>query len=166
MAGVVAALSVVSDLARAHPPGEAMRACLLATELARRNLLPPHPIGLASAVPPLERARQGVAHRLAHLQPGGEHVRRLAAGTEVHLRELPPARQDRGDRAQPRDALLARQPERHGVLQHLDGIRRVVGQPPSTSARTTSSSSIRAPLTVLRAIRAEWPRVLKGLRLQ
>ena len=36
MAGVVAALSVVSDLARGHPPGEAMRACLLATELARR----------------------------------------------------------------------------------------------------------------------------------
>jgi HD-GYP domain-containing protein (c-di-GMP phosphodiesterase class II)/DNA-binding CsgD family transcriptional regulator len=36
MASVVAALSVVSDLARGHPPGEAMRACLLATELARR----------------------------------------------------------------------------------------------------------------------------------
>ena len=36
MAGVVAALSVVSDLARGHPPGEAVRACLLAAELARR----------------------------------------------------------------------------------------------------------------------------------
>src|ERR1700734_3861434 len=36
MAGVVPALSVVSDLARGPPPGEAMRACLLATELARR----------------------------------------------------------------------------------------------------------------------------------
>jgi HD-GYP domain-containing protein (c-di-GMP phosphodiesterase class II)/DNA-binding CsgD family transcriptional regulator len=36
VAGVVAALSVVSDLARGHPPGEAVRACLLATELARR----------------------------------------------------------------------------------------------------------------------------------
>ena len=36
MAGVVAALSVTSDLTRGHPPGEAMRACLLATELARR----------------------------------------------------------------------------------------------------------------------------------
>jgi hypothetical protein len=36
MAGVVAALSVTSDLSRGHPPGEAMRACLLATELARR----------------------------------------------------------------------------------------------------------------------------------
>src|ERR1017187_10691190 len=34
--GVFAALSVTSDLARGHPPGEAMRACLLATELARR----------------------------------------------------------------------------------------------------------------------------------
>jgi HD-GYP domain-containing protein (c-di-GMP phosphodiesterase class II)/DNA-binding CsgD family transcriptional regulator len=37
IAGVVAALSVVSDLTRGHPPGEAMRACLLATELARRT---------------------------------------------------------------------------------------------------------------------------------
>jgi hypothetical protein len=36
LAGVIAALSVVSDLTRGHPPGEAMRACLLATELARR----------------------------------------------------------------------------------------------------------------------------------
>jgi HD-GYP domain-containing protein (c-di-GMP phosphodiesterase class II)/DNA-binding CsgD family transcriptional regulator len=37
LAGVVAALSVTSDLTRGHPPGEAMRACLLATELARRS---------------------------------------------------------------------------------------------------------------------------------
>jgi HD-GYP domain-containing protein (c-di-GMP phosphodiesterase class II) len=36
IAGVVAALSVTSDLARGHPTGEAMRACLLATELGRR----------------------------------------------------------------------------------------------------------------------------------
>jgi HD-GYP domain-containing protein (c-di-GMP phosphodiesterase class II)/DNA-binding CsgD family transcriptional regulator len=36
LAGVIAALSVTSDLARGHPPGEAMRACLLAGELARR----------------------------------------------------------------------------------------------------------------------------------
>lgn len=41
VAGVVAALSVVSDLARGHPPGEAMRACLLATELGRRCGLEP-----------------------------------------------------------------------------------------------------------------------------
>ena len=34
--GIVAALSVTSDLTRGHPPGEAMRACLLATELAAR----------------------------------------------------------------------------------------------------------------------------------
>jgi hypothetical protein len=42
MAGVVAALSVVSDLARGHPPGEAMRACLLASELAGRAGLDEH----------------------------------------------------------------------------------------------------------------------------
>ena len=36
MAGVVAALSVTSDLTRGHSPGEAGRACLLASELARR----------------------------------------------------------------------------------------------------------------------------------
>jgi HD-GYP domain-containing protein (c-di-GMP phosphodiesterase class II)/DNA-binding CsgD family transcriptional regulator len=39
--GVVAALSVMSDLTRGHPPGEAMRACLLATELAGRAGLDP-----------------------------------------------------------------------------------------------------------------------------
>ncbi len=37
IAGVVAALSVTGDLTRGHPQGEAMRACLLATELARRT---------------------------------------------------------------------------------------------------------------------------------
>jgi HD-GYP domain-containing protein (c-di-GMP phosphodiesterase class II) len=36
LAGVIAALSVTSDLTRGHPPGEAMRACLVAVELARR----------------------------------------------------------------------------------------------------------------------------------
>ncbi len=41
VAGVVAALSVTSDLTRGHPPGEAMRACLLATELAHRSGLDP-----------------------------------------------------------------------------------------------------------------------------
>ena len=41
LAGVLAALSVGSDLTRGHPPGEAMRACLLATELARRADAPP-----------------------------------------------------------------------------------------------------------------------------
>jgi HD-GYP domain-containing protein (c-di-GMP phosphodiesterase class II) len=34
---VIAALSVTSDLTRGHPPGEAMRACLLSNELARRG---------------------------------------------------------------------------------------------------------------------------------
>jgi hypothetical protein len=37
IAGVVAALSVTSDLTRGHPAGEAMRACLMASELAHRN---------------------------------------------------------------------------------------------------------------------------------
>ncbi len=41
LAGVVAALSVTSDLTRGTHPGEAMRACLLATELARRSGLDP-----------------------------------------------------------------------------------------------------------------------------
>jgi HD-GYP domain-containing protein (c-di-GMP phosphodiesterase class II)/DNA-binding CsgD family transcriptional regulator len=41
LAGVTAAPSVTSDLTRGHPPGEAMRACLLATELARRAGLDP-----------------------------------------------------------------------------------------------------------------------------
>jgi len=38
---VVAALSVTSDLTRGHPPGEAMRACLLSTEVACRRGLGP-----------------------------------------------------------------------------------------------------------------------------
>lgn len=37
VAGVVAALSVTSDLTRGHPVGEAMRSCLVATELALRS---------------------------------------------------------------------------------------------------------------------------------
>jgi HD-GYP domain-containing protein (c-di-GMP phosphodiesterase class II)/DNA-binding CsgD family transcriptional regulator len=37
VAGVVAALSVTSDLTRGHRVGEAMRSCLVATELARRS---------------------------------------------------------------------------------------------------------------------------------
>jgi HD-GYP domain-containing protein (c-di-GMP phosphodiesterase class II) len=41
LAGVIAALSVTSDLTRGHPPGEAMRACLVASELARRAGLDP-----------------------------------------------------------------------------------------------------------------------------
>ena len=41
VAGVIAALSVTSDLTRGHPPGEAMRACLLGSELARRAGLGP-----------------------------------------------------------------------------------------------------------------------------
>jgi len=38
---VVAALSVTSDLTRGHPVGEAMRSCLVATELAARSGLSP-----------------------------------------------------------------------------------------------------------------------------
>ncbi len=41
VAGVIAALSLTSDLTRGHPPGEAMRACLLTGELARRAGLSP-----------------------------------------------------------------------------------------------------------------------------
>ncbi|MGB9376223.1 MAG: HD domain-containing phosphohydrolase [Mycobacteriales bacterium] len=42
LSGVIAALSVTSDLARGHPPGESMRACVLASELARRAGLEPN----------------------------------------------------------------------------------------------------------------------------
>jgi len=40
VAEVLAALSLVTDLARGHPPEEAMRACLLATHVGRRLGLP------------------------------------------------------------------------------------------------------------------------------
>ncbi len=45
LAGVLAALSVGSDLTRGHPAGEAMRACLVATELAKRAGAAPGVIG-------------------------------------------------------------------------------------------------------------------------
>ncbi len=42
---MLAALSLTSDLTRGHPPGEAMRACLLAADLARRASHDPAAVG-------------------------------------------------------------------------------------------------------------------------
>ena len=63
--------------------------------------------------------------RAASTSPASQQDRKFICAN------FPPARQDRGDRAQPRDAPLARQPERHGVPQHLGRVRRVVGQRPA-----------------------------------
>jgi HD-GYP domain-containing protein (c-di-GMP phosphodiesterase class II) len=92
VAGVVAALSVVSDLARGHPPGEAMRACLLATELARRA-------GLG------ERGRgevyYGTLMRFAGCAATSHEIAAVFGGDDIVVR----ARGDLIDPAEPGEAL-------------------------------------------------------------
>ena len=92
MAGVVAALSVVSDLARGHPPGEAMRACLLATELARRA--------------GLDERRQGEVYygtlmRFAGCAATSHEIAAVFGGDDIVVR----ARGDLIDPAEPGEAL-------------------------------------------------------------
>jgi HD-GYP domain-containing protein (c-di-GMP phosphodiesterase class II) len=92
MAGVVAALSVVSDLARGHPPGEAMRACLLATELARRA--------------GLDEGRQGEVYygtlmRFAGCAATSHEIAAVFGGDDIVVR----ARGDLIDPAEPGEAL-------------------------------------------------------------
>jgi HD-GYP domain-containing protein (c-di-GMP phosphodiesterase class II) len=92
VAGVVAALSVTSDLARGRTPGEAMRACLLATELARRAGLAP--------------ADQGSVYYTALLRYAGcaatSHESAAAlGGDDIAVR----ARGDRTDVSRPEEVL-------------------------------------------------------------
>ena len=92
MAGVVAALSVVSDLARGHPPGEAMRACLLAAELARRA--------------GLDERRQGEVYfgtlmRFAGCAATSHEIAAVFGGDDIVVR----ARGDLIDPAEPGEAL-------------------------------------------------------------
>ena len=92
VAGVVAALSVVSDLARGHPPGEAMRACLLATELAGRA--------------GLDEARRGEVYygtlmRFAGCAATSHEIAAVFGGDDIVVR----ARGDLIDPAEPREAL-------------------------------------------------------------
>ena len=92
MAGVVAALSVVSDLARGHPPGEAVRACLLATELARRAGLD---------VPRRVEVYYGTLMRFAGCAATSHEIAAVFGGDDIVVR----ARGDLIDPAEPAEAL-------------------------------------------------------------
>jgi hypothetical protein len=92
VAGVVAALSVVSDLARGHPPGEAMRACLLATELARRA--------------GLDAGRQvevyyGTLMRFAGCAATSHEIAAVFRGDDIVVRARLPRRAGTGEHPQP-----------------------------------------------------------------
>ena len=89
---MVAALSVASDMTRGHPSGEAMRACLLASELARRA--------------GLDRARQGEVYygtllRFAGCAATSHEIAVAFGGDDVNVR----ARGDLIDPTVPADAM-------------------------------------------------------------
>jgi HD-GYP domain-containing protein (c-di-GMP phosphodiesterase class II)/DNA-binding CsgD family transcriptional regulator len=92
VAGVVAALSVVSDLTRGHPPGEAVRACLLATELARRAGLD---------VPGQVEVYYGTLMRFAGCAATSHEIAAVFGGDDIVVR----ARGDLIDPAEPGEAL-------------------------------------------------------------
>jgi HD-GYP domain-containing protein (c-di-GMP phosphodiesterase class II) len=114
--GVVAALSVASDLTRGHPAGEAMRACLLATELSRRS--------------GLDRVRQcevyyGTLLRFAGCVATSHEIAAAFGGDDIVVR----ARGDLIDPTVPAEAMgflagLGVDAER---LQVLGGIEGVIG---------------------------------------
>jgi len=110
ISGVVAALSVASDLTRGHPPGEAMRACLLATELARRA--------------GLDRAGQGEVYygtllRFAGCAATSHEIAAVFGGDDIVVR----ARGDLADLTVPTEAMgfLA------GLGVDADGLRALGG---------------------------------------
>ena len=90
--GVVAALSVCSDLTRGHPPGEAMRACLLATELARRSGL---------SVPAQSDVHYATLLRFAGCAATSHDIAAVFGGDDTVVR----ARGDMVDVTQPEEAM-------------------------------------------------------------
>jgi HD-GYP domain-containing protein (c-di-GMP phosphodiesterase class II) len=118
VAGVVAALSVTSDLTRGHPRGEAMRACLLATELARRA--------------GLDVNRRGNVYYAALLRFAGcaatsHELAAALGGDDIVVR----ARGDLTDTTRPAEALrfvagLGRGAERLRILGRLPGMAKIV----------------------------------------
>jgi HD-GYP domain-containing protein (c-di-GMP phosphodiesterase class II)/DNA-binding CsgD family transcriptional regulator len=85
IAGVVAALSVTGDLTRGHPQGEAMRACLLATELAgRAGLADPARADVYYATLLRFAGCAATSHDIA-ARYGGDDVRVRAGGDLIDL---------------------------------------------------------------------------------
>jgi HD-GYP domain-containing protein (c-di-GMP phosphodiesterase class II)/DNA-binding CsgD family transcriptional regulator len=91
VAGVVAALSVCSDLARGHPPGEAMRACLLATELGRRAGLEPVELGEIFYASLMRFAGCAATSHEAAAALGGDDVAVRARGDLIDATRAPEA---------------------------------------------------------------------------
>ena len=125
VAGVVAALSVVSDLARGHPVGEAMRACVLATELARRNGLGPAQV---------RDVYYTTLLRFAGCTATSHEISSMLGGNDIVVR----ARGDLVDATRPLEALrfatfLAGLGEGRGRLSVIANLPRVA------SARTSSA---------------------------
>jgi HD-GYP domain-containing protein (c-di-GMP phosphodiesterase class II)/DNA-binding CsgD family transcriptional regulator len=120
IAGVVAALSVTSDLTRGHPAGEAMRACLLASELARRGGLD-------------EAARRDVYYatllRFAGCAATSHEIAAALGGDDVVVR----ARGDLIDSTRPAEALrfllgLGHGMDRLRVLSRAPGVGRLISE--------------------------------------
>jgi HD-GYP domain-containing protein (c-di-GMP phosphodiesterase class II) len=116
VAGVVAALSVVSDLTRGRPAGEAMRACLVAGELARRA-------GATSATP--REIYYSTLMRFAGCAATSHEAAAAFGGDDIAVR----SRGDLIDASRPSEALrfLAGLGEGVGKLRVLAGAPRVPG---------------------------------------
>ncbi len=105
---MVAALSVTSDLTRGHPAGEAMRACLMASELAHRSALD-------------EAGRRDVYYatllRFAGCAATSHEIAAALGGDDIAVR----ARGDLIDGTRPTEALR--------LLYGLGGLRTLVRAP-------------------------------------
>lgn len=147
--GVVAALSVVSDLARGHPSGEAMRACLVATELARRAGLEP---------PRQSDVYYGTLLRFAGCSATSHELAALLGGDDMAIR----GRGDLVDASRPGEALrfaafLASRGEgveRLAVWRNLPRVAsaRVAGARADCEVGADLTRRLRLPETVRRAV--------------
>ncbi len=150
--GVVAALSVASDLTRGHPPGEAMRACLLATELARRA--------------GLDRARQGDVYYGALLRFAGcaatsHEIAAAFGGDDIIVR----ARGDLIDPTVPAEAMrfladLGMDAGRLRVLGGVAGVARLKAEGARADCEVGAvlAGRLRLPEAVSRSVRDAFER--------
>jgi HD-GYP domain-containing protein (c-di-GMP phosphodiesterase class II) len=150
--GVVAALSVASDLTRGHPAGEAMRACLLAAELARQA--------------GLDRVRQcevyyGTLLRFAGCVATSHEIAAAFGGDDVVVR----ARGDLIDPAVPAEAMgflagLGVDAKRLQVLGGIEGVikLRAEGALADCEVGTMLAGRLRLPEAVGRSVRDAFER--------
>ncbi len=150
--GVVAALSVAGDLTRGHPPGEAMRACLLATELSRRK--------------GFDRARQcevyyGTLLRFAGCVATSHEIAAAFGGDDVVVR----ARGDLIDPAVPDEAMgflagLGVDAERLHVLGGIPGVIQLKAEGARADCEVGAmlAARLRMPEAVGRSVRDAFER--------